>query len=68
MVLLPLVPLLLFTQTEGHSMVELPVTVHEQNNQKGIAVVFATILLVIPFLISGLQLNHGHPEEDAHPE
>ena len=40
-------------------MVELPVTVYEQNNQKGIAVVFTTILLVIPFLISGLQLNHG---------
>ena len=33
-------------------------TVYEQNNQKGIAVVFTAILLVIPFLISGLQLNH----------
>ena len=38
-------------------MVELPLTVYEQNNQKGI-VVFATILLVMPFVISGLQLNH----------
>ena len=27
-------------------MVELPVTVYQQNNQKGIAVVFATSLLV----------------------
>ena len=41
-------------------MVELPLTVYEQNNQKGILVVFTTILLVIPFLISGLQLNHGY--------
>ena len=39
-------------------MVELPVTVYEQNNQKGIVVIFTIILLVIPFLISGLQLNH----------
>ena len=33
-------------------------TVDEQNEQKGIVVVFAAILLVISFLISGLQLNH----------
>ena len=39
-------------------MVELPVSVYEQNNQKGIVVVFTTILLVIPCLISGLQLNN----------
>ena len=40
-------------------VVELPVTVYEQNNQKGIAAVFTIVLLVIPFLISGLQLNHA---------
>ena len=40
-------------------MVELPVTVYEQNNEKGVVVVFTTILLVTTFLISGLQLNHA---------
>ena len=39
-------------------MVGLPVTIYEQNNQKGIAVVFTALLLVIPILIGGLQLNH----------
>ena len=41
-------------------MVELfLLTVYEENNQKGIVVIFTIILLVLPFLISGLQLNHG---------
>ena len=46
-------------------MVELPVTVYEQYNQKGIAVVLTTIPLVIPFLISGLQLNHVRVPTEA---
>ena len=33
-------------------------TAYEQNNRKGIVVVFTTILLVLPCLISGLQLKH----------
>ena len=41
------------------------VTAYEQNNQKGIAVVFTTILLVIPFLISGLQLNLKNTSENS---
>ena len=41
-------------------------TVHEQNNQKGIVVVFTTVLLVFSFLISGLQLNHDLPHPHDH--
>ena len=45
-------------------MVELPLTVYKQDNQKGTVVVFTTIPFVISittiFLISGLQLNFNH--------
>ena len=33
-------------------------TVDEQNNRKGIVLVFTTIPLAVPFLVTGPQLNH----------
>ena len=42
-------------------------TVYEQNNQKGIVVAFTAVLSVIPFLISGLQLNHVVVDPPGHP-
>ena len=44
-------------------MVELPVTIYQQNNQKGITVVVINVLLVISFWISGLQLNHDRTNQ-----